>query len=137
MPHLFRAVVLASAVIPLAFWATTTLAQLIRTGAGDWSPRVKDLGVLYAFGMPLTLAIAVSWGLPMILWLRRRGWLSPWVLLAWGALAGGLVAVALAQLQRGSLMPVRLSIAGGAALGGLAGLVSWWAVVRWGGRAAH
>ncbi|MCL4865019.1 MAG: hypothetical protein KJZ47_03940 [Gemmatimonadales bacterium] len=70
----------------------------------------------------------------MILWLRRRGWLSPSVLLAWGALGGGLVGFAADLVQRGSLLPVRLSPAAGAALGGLTGLVAWWAGGRRGGR---
>lgn len=137
MLHSARAVLLASAVIPLAYWVGIALVRLLRTGPADWAPRLTDLGVLYAFGMPLSLAIAVLWGLPMIIWLRARGWLSPWALLAWGALAGGLVAVAFSQVQRGSLLPVQLSPAGGASLGGLGGLVSWWAVVRWGRRSAR
>jgi hypothetical protein len=135
MRHPIRAVLLASAFVPAAYWVGLVLVEFGRGQSRGRAPGLDELAILFAFGMPVALAVALSWGLPMILWLRRRGWLSPWKLLAWGALGGGLVAVAVELVQRGSLLPVRLSPAAGAALGGLAGLVSWWAGGRRGGRA--
>jgi hypothetical protein len=127
MRHPIRGLLIGPLVVPIAYWIGLT----VYAWASDFSisgfQALRELVPIVSFGLPIAYLAALVWGAPLLVGLRRLGWLRASTVIAVGALGGTIVALGLAFDQQGSLFRVRLPVPAGAVLGALAGAACWWA----------
>jgi len=127
LAHPLRGLRIGSMAAPVAHWAAITGSALVGAQRFSGSQSSRDFIMIVLIGQPIAWVVALVWGAPVIWWLQRRGWLARWTVVLAGAVGGTLVAVTLGLAHVGSLFQLRLSPAGGGALGALAGGACWWA----------
>jgi hypothetical protein len=113
-------------VAPIAYWIGLMAYVWVFDLGLNWFQALRELVMIAAFGLPIAYAVALVWGAPVLYVLHRLGWLRAPPLIVAGALGGTIVAVCLAFDQQGSLIRVRMPLAGGAVLGALVAGTCWW-----------
>ncbi len=128
MRHPVRALLVGPIAVPLAYWLGILVYGLISHLRFDWLQALRELAVIFAFGLPIAYVATLVWGVPVVYLLRRLDRLRALPLIAAGALGGTAVAVWFSFVQPGgSVIRVHMPLAAGAALGVIAGIACWWA----------
>ncbi len=127
MRHPIRGLLIGPMIVPIAYWIGVMAYAWVRDFRLSWFQALRELLVIAAFGLPIAYAAALFWGVPVLYALYRFGWLRPATVIVGGALGGTIVAAWFALNQQGSLIRVRMPLAGGAGLGALAAGTCWWA----------
>jgi hypothetical protein len=126
MRHPLRGLLVGPVVAPFAYWIGIT-AYAWQHDLLASSSVLRELSMIFAFGLPIAYVAAFVFGAPVLFVLRRLGWLRAWTVIASGAAGGAIVAALLALAQQGAMFQVRMSLPAGAAIGALAGAACWWA----------
>jgi hypothetical protein len=116
---------MTAALAPGGYWVAMVLDALWKGASVDWGRALRELGVVMAFGLPIAGLVALAWGWPVLLVLRRVGLLRAWSVTAAGAAGGAIVSLAFAANPNDGLFEVRMPIALAMALGALAGGTCW------------
>ena len=128
MRHPVRALLVGPVAVPLAYWLGILVYGLMSHFRFHWLQTLRELVVIFAFGLPIAYLAALVWGAPVVFLLGRLDRLQPLPLIVAGALGGTAVAAWFALIQPGgSIIQVHMSLAAGAALGAIAGIACWWA----------
>ena len=120
-----RGLLIGPMIVPIAYWIGVMAYAWIRDVRLDWFPALRELVVIVAFGLPMAYAAALVWGAPVLYALHRLGWLRATPVIVAGAVGGTIVAALIALDQQGSMISIHMPLAGGAALGALAGGSCW------------
>lgn len=122
-----RGLLIGPMVVPVAYWIGIMAFACSRGTCASLSAALRELGVIFAYGLPVTYFAVLVWGAPAVFLFRRLGWLkNPVPLMIVGAIGGALLALLFGFLQEGGLFRVRLPWQAGAALGALAAASCWW-----------
>jgi hypothetical protein len=127
MRHPIRGFLIGPMVAPIAYWIGVMAYAWLSDFRLDGSRALRELMVIVAFGLPIAYAAALVWGAPVLYALHRLGWLKAVSVIVAGAMGGTIVAVFFALDQQGSLIRIRMPLAGGAVIGALAAGACWWA----------
>lgn len=121
-PSIWKAALIAPLGVPLSI----TLAAAWEAVSNFGIPGLRDLPItmlfVFLFGLPISYGAMLLLGLPYLMWLRSRGWLT-WVFVCIGAaVLGSVIWVGYWQL---SLRPPSLAstIPAGAVIGLVVGII--------------
>jgi hypothetical protein len=114
-------------VAPPAYWLGVVGNAWISGARLEWFDAARNLAVIVAYGLPVTYAVTLVWGAPVLYGLRRLGWLHAATLIPAGALGGTIAARFIAMSQQGALFKVLMPLPAGAVLGALTAAACWWA----------
>ncbi len=125
MQHPIRGLLVGPITPPIAYWVVASAHALANGSQFSWLEALRELAVVAAFGVPISYAVALIWGAPVIYALHRLGWLRASTLIVTGALGGLIVALWLYFEQRYALFQVWMPTPVAILLGALAGGVTW------------
>ncbi len=127
MQRPIRGLLLGPLVVPVGYWIGIMAYACIRGACADPNAALRELRVIFLFGLPVTYIAVLAWGAPAVFLFRSFGGLkNPVPLMVAGAVGGALLALLIEFLQQVGLFKVRLPLAAGAALGALAAASCWW-----------
>ncbi len=112
MRHPVRGLLIGPLVAPIAYWIGVMIGGRLDQPRFDGFEALRELKVILAFGLPVAYAAALVWGAPVLYLLRRLGWLRLLPVVLAGAIGGIGVAALFALGQQGSLIQVRMPLAG-------------------------
>ena len=86
MQRPIRGLLLGPLVVPVAYWIGIMAYACTRGRCADLYPALRELGVIFSYGLPVTYLAVLVWGAPAVFLFRRLGWLkNPVALMVVGA----------------------------------------------------
>lgn len=83
-PLIFKAALIAPLGAPLAITFAITLEAVSNFGFSGLRDVPATLLLVFLFGLPISYGAMLLLGLPYLMWLRSKGWLT-WILVCFGA----------------------------------------------------